>query len=258
MIRGKKKGKGGLSPTTIKAHHNVIRKALARAVLPLELINSNPALNVELPKRKKYKASIYNAEQLKILLNIARDEPINIAIWLATGLGLRRGEVAGLRWIDVNFNNNCVYIRNTRVQTTEGILEKGTKTEKGNRILPIPLFLKKYLEKLYKKQMKNKLVHGKGFKYVCSWDDGSPVKLDYISRRFRRTLELNNLPKIRFHDLRHSNATLLLEQGINIKWLSDWLGHSTISTTMDIYAHVTDNIKQEVANKVNNVFALCQ
>ena len=124
-------------------------------------------------------------------MNIARDEPINIAIWLATGLGLRRGEVAGLRWIDVNFNNNCVYIRNTRVQTTEGILEKGTKTEKGNRVLPIPLFLKKYLEKLYKKQMKNKLVHGKGFKYVCSWDDGSPVKLDYISRRFAELLSVN-------------------------------------------------------------------
>lgn len=261
---GRSDGKGGLSPTTIKAHHNVIRKALSRAVMPLQLIDFNPSLNVELPKRTKYKSNVYTIEQIKILLNTSKDEPINIAIWLASGLGLRRGEVIGLRWDDVDlqatddFENGFIRIRNTRVQTEEGVIEKGTKTQKSNRILPLPRYLKEYLQGLKRKQMKNRLLCGNGYKggnYICVWDDGTPVKPDYVSRRFRRILEKNNLPPIRFHDLRHTNATLLLEQNVNMKWLSDWLGHSTISTTMDIYAHVTDNIKKEVANKLDDVFS---
>lgn len=260
LIReGRLNGKGGLTPATVKRHHNVIRKALSRAVMPLQLIESNPAIHVEIPKEKKYKAKVYTIEQLKILLNLEKDKPINIAIWIASGLGLRRGEVLGLKWDHVDFKNGLIHIKNTRVNTTKGAIEKGTKSEKS-RVLPLPNYLKIYLKDLQRKQMKMKLICGKGYdngNYVCSWDDGTPVNPVYISQRFKRVLELNNLPRIRFHDLRHTNATLLLEQNVNMKWLSEWLGHSSINTTMDIYAHVTENIKKEMANTLDNVFNQC-
>lgn len=104
-----------------------------------------------------------------------------------------------------------------------------------------------------------KLLCGQGYDnsgYVCCWDDGRPVRPDYVSQRFKAVLDRNGLPSIRFHDLRHTNATLLLGNNVNIKWLSDWLGHSTINTTVDIYAHVTEKIQQEVANKMDEVFSI--
>lgn len=256
---GRKDGKGGLSANTVKRHHANIRKALDRAVMPLELIPSNPAISVELPKVTKFKGKTYDIGQLKKLIEVSKGGPINIAIVLASGLGLRRGEVCGLKWIHIDFKKGIVKIENTRTANQGVEVEKETKTEKSNRILPMPGYLKVYLQELQKHQQKMKLMCGQGYEnngYVCCWEDGRPVRPDYISQRFKDIIDDNNLPSIRFHDLRHTNATLLLEKNVNIKWLSDWLGHSTINTTADIYAHVTHKIKEEVANKMDEVFSI--
>jgi len=254
---GRKDGKGGLSASTIKRHHANIRKALDRAVM-LQLIPNNPALSVELPKVTKFKGKAYNIEQLKQLIEVSKGGPIHTAIMLASGLGLRRGEVCGLKWSHIDFEKGIVKIENTRTANGGVEVEKSTKTEKSNRTLSLPNYLKEYLKDLYKRQQKMKLLCGKGYNnsdYVCCWDDGTPVRPDYISKKFKEIIDKNSLPPIRFHDLRHTNATLLLEQNVNIKWLSDWLGHSTIRTTADIYAHVTDKVLDEVANKMDEVFS---
>lgn len=235
--------------------------SLDRAVLPLQLIGSNPSLSTELPKVNKFKGKVYNIEQINRLIEISKNEPIGIAIMLDSGLGLRRGEVCGLRWEHIDFKKGIVKIINTRTKNTGKEIEKETKTDKSNRILPLSNYLQYYLEKLERKQQKMKLICGKGYnnsKYICCWDDGRPVKPDYISQRFKAIVDGNNLPSIRFHDLRHTNATLLLGNNINMKLLSDWLGHSTISTTMDIYAHVTNEMKKEVANNMDKIFPVSE
>lgn len=256
---GRKDGKGGLSANTIKRHHANIRKALDRAVLPLQLISSNPAISAELPKVTKFKGKVYDIHQLKSLIKISKGEPIEIAVMLASGLGLRRGEVCGLKWEHIDFTKNTAEISNTRTRNMGEEVEKETKNEKSNRVLPIPKYLREYLKKLLRDQQKLKLICGKEYDcrgYICCWNDGKAVTPNYISQRFKSIIDDNDLPSIRFHDLRHTNATLLLGSNVNIKWLSDWLGHSSINTTADIYAHVTDKIKEEVARKMDDVFSM--
>lgn len=126
-------------------------------------------------------------------------------------------------------------------------------------MLHIQDFLKAYLKKIKKQQNEQKLLCGKGYvksDYVCVMPDGAPLKVDYVTHKFKDVIEKNNFEQIRFHDLRHTNATLLLKKNVNIKWISEWLGHSTISTTMDIYSHVTKEMKKEVANQLDNIFAV--
>lgn len=254
--KGKNKKSAGLSSNTVYKHHANIRKCLDYA-LKMQLVARNVALSVEPPKKKKYQGKAYNEKQLQKLIKVTEGEPIQVAIMLAVGLGLRRGEVCGLKWEHIDFENGVVNIIATRTRTTGKEIEKGTKNKSSTRTLPLPKFLADYLKKVKRQQKEQKLLCGKGYSdsgYVCVWADGTPLKVDYISRRFSEIINKYGLEKIRFHDLRHTNATLLLSKGVNIKWISEWLGHSNITTTMDIYSHVTKQMKKEVAKELDNIF----
>lgn len=262
LTKGRKTIRGnqsaGLSPNTIQKHHANISKCLDYA-LKNQLVVRNVALAVEIPKKTRFKGQAYNANQLKELIAITKDQPIQVAIILASSLGLRRGEVCGLKWQNVDFDKELISIEDTRTRYSSAEIVKDTKNLSSERVLPMPDFLIDYLKGVKKKQKEMQLLCGSGYiktDYVCTMPDGNPLKVNYISQKFKAIIDGSDLPKIRYHDLRHTNATLLLQKNLNIKWVSEWLGHSTITTTMDIYAHVTHEMKKEVADEVNNIFAM--
>ncbi len=245
----------GLSPNSVKRHHANIRKALQDAVNN-DIILYNIADRVKLPTAKKYHADIYNKEQLQELLKVSKGTSIESAVMLAIYFGLRRGEVCGLRWNDIDFENCIVHIRNTRITAKTEIFQESTKNESSTRDLPMGDEIYIYLSNLKAQQEQDKLLFGNCYcdsGFVCRWNDGKELKASYVSHAFNELLKQNNLPHIRFHDLRHSTATSLLENGIDLKVIQEYLGHSSINTTANFYLHPDLKKKQEAVNVMSGI-----
>jgi len=232
--------KQGLSPSTIKKHHANIRKCLKSAVIE-DLISANYADRVELPKVEQYNAAFFDSEQIKNLLDKAKDCEIEHIIILCVYYGLRRSEVLGLKWDAVNFNNNTIRICNTVTYMYTMCEKERTKNSSSNRTLPLIPVVREYLLSLKKNQEENRKLFGNCYQesdYICVKMDGSRITPHAASRKFRTFLKNNGFPHIRLHDLRHSCASLLISQGIDIKVIQEWLGHSSIATTGNIYGHL--------------------
>lgn len=246
----------GLNPSTVKRHHANIRKALQNA-MELNMIPYNAADRTKLPKSKPYHANIYDEQQLMTLLTMAENTPIESVLMLCVYYGLRRGEVAGLLWEAVNLDDRELYIKNTRTTAKGEIFQDTTKTLSSCRTLPIEQEMYDYLTSLKLKQEKNKKILGEAYcdsGFVCCWDNGEPLKVSYISHAFSDLLKRNDLPHIRFHDIRHSTATALLRSGVNLKVIQEILGHSTMSTTANFYLHPDIEEKRKAVNVMSGVF----
>lgn len=242
-----------LSAKSIKNIHMNFLGALGQAV-KMDLIKKNPAKHVEVPKTKKYQAEVYTPEEVQTLLENVIDTDMEVPIALLVGLGLRRGEVLALRWQDVDLERGKVCIRRNMVKVGKEIIFKDPKTETSNREIELPSTLLKLLQVERKRYLTNKLKMGEQFEdndLVVCWDDGKCINPDTLSQKFRRLIERIGLKHIRLHDLRHTNATLMLEYGVNIKVAQQRLGHASISTTMDIYSHVTEKVEKEAADKLD-------
>lgn len=229
---------------TIKRYHANIRKALEDAII-LELIDNNPADHIEHKKVEQYIAEHYNAEELKQLFEIAKGELIEPIILVTAYYGLRKEETLGLKWDAIDFENGTITIKhvvtNGVVNGKRVIVKKNrTKGMSSYRTLPLIGDIEKLLLKEKAKQEENKKIFGNTYKneenYIFTDEEGNLIKPDRVNRRFKRLLENNNLKYIRFHDLRHSCATLLLSLGFTLEEIQIWLGHSTIKTT-EIYAN---------------------
>ena len=149
-------------------------------------------------------------------------------------------------------------IEHTVVKVNSVVRKNSTKNNSSRRAYPITEDIRKILELLKKQQEKNRTVFGDTYvssDYVLTWEDGRPYSPDYISHAFKRFLEQNELPPIRFHELRHSCASIMLTNGCNLKDVQAWLGHSDIKMTANIYGHLDMDRKQEVASSMNNIFA---
>lgn len=253
-----KKTDEGLSASTVKRHHANIRKALQEA-LELNMIPYNVADRTKLPKVKKYVPKIYNKKQLSELLKISKGTNMESVIMICTYYGLRRGEACGVRWSDVDFEHRILHIRNSRVTAKEEIFQRSTKTSDESKDFPLNNTMYNYLKGLKAQQQQNKLFLGKAYKntdFVCCWEDGTPLKVSYVSHKFNDMLKANGLPHIRLHDLRHSCATNLLENGIDIKIIQEYLGHSTISTTANYYLHPDIKQKQKAVDILSESIAV--
>lgn len=250
-----------LSINTIHRHHANIHKCLDYAWREDGIVQYNVSDAVELPQKEKYQAKFYDGKLIKKLLETVKGTYVESAVTITIGLGLRRGEILGLKWEHINFDLQEVYIESTRVRNKKEHT-KAPKTESSRRTLKLPEYLVKYLKHLQLEQKKNKEWKYKDSYndsgYVCCKEDGSPISINYINEAFTKVLAKNNLPHIRFHDLRHSNATYLLKNGVTIKELQEWLGHSSIVTTGDIYAHVDSEQKKEIARKSNTMFKVAK
>lgn len=223
-------------------------------------IEHNPCKNVIVPRITGIKKQIrtYTAEQVEELLKYTKGKKIYLPILLAVTCGLRRGEIIALRWPDVNFANNTIRITKSIVRAPDGeIIEKDPKSSSSIRAIAVPQMTMDELKTEKERQEKNKKDLGDEYQdqgYVVCWDNGEPFKPDYISKAFKSAIRALKLPDITFHDLRHTHATLLLEQKVHPKIVQERLGHSTISMTLDIYSHVLPNLQQEAANKMDDIF----
>lgn len=253
---GKKREEGGLSPSFLKKHYSVLKRALDYAV-KIKLIPINPILNVELPKQQRYNAKYYSVEQLEKLLEITKGTIIESVVFIAVHYGLRRGEILGMRYEDVDFKEKTITIRNTRTKVRTDV-EKRPKSDASMRTLPLIPRVEEYLMKLKESQAMDKLLFGKEYNdndYICKYADGTPVNIGTLSHKFRKILEKNQMPHIRFHDIRHSVASYLLKNGISLKEIQLWCGHSDIAVTAMFYTHVDIEMKRNTGNKINELFA---
>ncbi|MEK3879198.1 tyrosine-type recombinase/integrase [Paenibacillus sp. FSL M7-0420] len=250
-------GKKRLSAKTLRRHHANIRSALKFA-LRMELIPFNPADRIVLPKQEKFNASYYTVEQLEKLFEVCLGTPIESAVYLAAHYGLRRSEVLGLKWDCIDFEEKTISIREVRVKIGKNVVIKKPKSESSQRTLPLMEKLEDYLLHLKKQRKKYKQQYGKDYVnsgLVCCWPDGSPMKTEYLNHKFKDILAKNELPHIRFHDLRHSTASYLIKHGVSLKEIQVWLGHSTISITANTYTHIDMETKKDTAQKINDLFS---
>ena len=162
----------------------------------------------------------------------------------------------GLRWRDVDFDADTISIRNTVVKVKTLIEDEKTKSRASNRTLYIIPETKDYLLGLQRRQDENRSLLGAAYNdndHVCVWDNGDPFKPNYLSRRFGEILEKYGLPKIRFHELRHTAGSLLLNKGLSAKQIQEYLGHEQVSTTLDIYGHLSVEGKKEAAQAIGGL-----
>lgn len=252
-----------VSANTVIHRHANIRKALQYA-MKTELIDKNPADLIERPRKDKFVGSIYDAAELDVLFGIVRGLRIEMAVILGAFYGLRRSEVVGLKWNAIDFKKKTITIKHTVTEVTiDGkmiTVEKDrTKTKSSYRTLPLVKPFEELLLKLKAEQEENRRVCGKTYckdylGYIYVNELGERIKPNYITQNFSIILNNNNLKKIRFHDLRHSCASLLYANGVSLKEIQEWLGHSDISTTSNIYTHLDFNSKISSANAIIDIF----
>ena len=253
-----------LTGNTVLHYHNVIRKALQTA-LKLDLILSNPADRVERPKKEQFIGSFYSQAELNTLFTLIKDDPLQIVIYLTSFYGLRRSEVLGLKWDAFDFDNKTITIKHKAIETRKDnkrviLLKDKTKNQSSYRTLPLVDDIIVVLQEHKKQIDENKKLCGNSYNkkyldYICVDSMGKLFRPEYVTDHFTLIMDKNKdiLKKIRFHDLRHSCASLLLAKGIPMKEIQDWLGHSTYSTTANIYAHLEKDTKNKSANVLSNV-----
>ena len=253
-----------LTGNTVLHYHNVIRKALQTA-LKLDLILSNPADRVERPKKEQFIGSFYSQAELNTLFTLIKDDPLQTVIYLTSFYGLRRSEVLGLKWDAFDFDNKTITIKHKAIETRKDnkrviLLKDKTKNQSSYRTLPLVDDIIVVLQEHKKQIDENKKLCGNSYNkqyldYICVDSMGKLFRPEYVTDHFTLIMNKNKdiLKKIRFHDLRHSCASLLLAKGIPMKEIQDWLGHSTYSTTANIYAHLEKDTKNKSANVLSNV-----
>ena len=249
----------GLSGNTVKHYHANIRKALQYA-MRTDIIPSNPADKVELPKIQKYNPSFYSSDEVKGLLSEVVGTKLEIPVMIDCFYGFRRSEVIGLKWSAIDFEKKTITINHTITQSNgKLIIRDKTKNNSSRRSLPLEPIVETFLLELKEKQEENKKSCGNSYnkdwlEYICVDDCGNLIRPDYVTETFLKLLKKRNLKQIRFHDLRHTCASILLKNGANMKEIQAWLGHSTYNTTADIYAHLDTSSVCNTGKVISNVF----
>lgn len=244
----------GLSVSTMKKHRVIIRGALKDAVLD-DLIPVNVADNVSLPKGKKFEGKPLSEDEVAAALMVLdkQPEPVRAALTLALVFGLRREEICGLRWTDIDFADNVLHIRNTVTEFAGTVYEvENTKTKASSRDLYMIPSTAQYLKDLKAKQEKS----GFALDKVCAWPDGRVVKPTYITRASMRFLKECGFEGVRLHDLRHTVATILAKR-VPIKQVQEYMGHEDIQTTLSIYTHVLEADKIATSNAMAEFLKSC-
>lgn len=253
---GRLDNKGGLSAKSLKLHRNILNQTLKFAVKS-KMIKENPCQFVKFPALKRREPSFYSAEQIETLLKCVSNDNLYLLIKITATYGLRRSEVLGLQWNSINFENDTIQISHTVVKINTTVRKDKTKNASSYRSFPLLAEIKELLLTEHKRQEQNQ----KEFKaayiktpYVFVWDNGKPFSTEYVSQHFKRLLTWNDLPHIRFHDLRHSCASILLSKGFTLKDVQEWLGHSDITLTANIYGHLDMQRKKAIAESMADAF----
>lgn len=250
---------GKVSAATIRRYHANIRKCLQEAYEDGKIL-SNPADKVKLPKGDAFVGDYYNREELLELLEQVKGTKLEFPVYIAVYYGLRRSEIAGLKWSAIDFNYKTVSIVHTVVYCNvdgkaQVVAKDRAKTSKSIRTLPLMPEIEEMLLRMRAEQKKHKdflkgHYNDQGYIYVL--EDGTPINPDYITKAFIKFMKGTSLKRIRFHDLRHSCATMMRHEGVKLEDIQKWLGHSQISTTEKIYAHFSDEQHKASAKVISN------
>lgn len=246
-------------------YHANIHKALKYAVKN-DMIPSNPADKVERPKQDKFYGNFYDRDELNKLFEAVAGTKFELPVLLGAFYGLRRSEIVGLKWSAIDFEQNTITISHTVTSCNlDGkcviVAKDTTKTKSSRRTLPLVPYFHEKLLAVKAQQERNQKLCGRSYnreflEYICVDDIGDRFKPNYITSQFPKLLERNGFRKIRFHDLRHSCASLLLASGVPMKHIQEWLGHSDFSTTANIYAHLDYSSKLTSASAMESNFHL--
>ncbi|QDH19794.1 tyrosine-type recombinase/integrase [Saccharibacillus brassicae] len=242
-----------LSDENIQKVHTLINDSLKKTER-WGLIQKNPAALVDRPKSARKEINVWNIDEVKRFLNHPdNDSRYSIAFLLALTSGMRQGEILGLRWKDVDFENGLVRI--TQTLSSDGKeIQPYTKTKAGARTINLPKGTMNALKK-HKKKIQVEREEDRAGEYVnldlvvCS-QNGTPTNKSNIRRAFERAIKLSKVKRIKFHGMRHTHATMLLIQGVNPKVVSERLGHSTVRMTLDVYSHLLPSMQRETADQL--------
>lgn len=252
--QGRKDGKGGLSPKSVRMHINVIRQTLEEAVKN-DIIVKNPCHYLTLPRNQRYQSTFYNAQQLQDLFDVIRDDPLYPLYKVVALYGLRRSEALGLKWDSVDFEQGTLTIKHTVSKVTQTVEKDSTKTASSYRSFPLLPEVAAIFRAEQTAKEENRRLFGREYhpsEYIFTWPDGRLISPDHVTRHFSRLLKKYGLPHIRFHELRHSCASLLINEGFTLKDIQEWMGHADIQTTANIYGHLDVARKQSMADKLGS------
>jgi integrase len=252
-----RKQDGGLSARTIRQMHGILHRSLAHAVRT-NLVNRNVCDTVTLPRLKRHEIQALTVEQSQKFLAAAQGHRLEALFTTAIVTGMREGELLALRWSDINFEHTYLQVcRTVRHITGQGFKENEPKTATSRRKVVLSPFLVEVLKTHRVRQLEARLQRG------SAWEEHDLVFCNTYGRyidnpsllyTFRNLLREASLPSMRFHDLRHSAASLLLAMGVHAKVVQELLGHSTIVTTLNIYSHVLPSLQQDALDKLSHLF----
>ena len=261
---GRKDNKiGGQSNTSIRKIISILRKVFDYAVLYGD-IKINPAAQVPMPKRtnnKDERQVFLTAEDAQKMLDAFRDEEIGPIVFVTLYYGLRKSEALGLRWQAVDFEANTITVNHTVVGGSHIVAKDSTKSYCSRRTYELLPDVKELLLKLQEQQKDYRKRLGSGYHindYIFKNPNGMPYRPDSLTRSFKRALARHGLPQMRYHDLRHSTASILVDKGWDINDIKEWLGHADISTTANIYAHISHRKKVSLAQDLDKTLVFGQ
>ncbi|PWI43183.1 site-specific integrase [Streptomyces sp. ICBB 8177] len=242
------------SPATAKESHRVLRSALTAACRE-ELISRNVVQLVPAPRVQPRELNPWSLDETLTFLEASRTDPLYAAFVLAITLGLRRGEVLGLRWRDIDLEHRTLTVRNQVQRVQKELYEDNTKNRRA-RSIPLPAMCIAPLRWQRLRQREQQVLAGEGWQHsghVFTTRTGRPVEPRNISRSFERISAAAGLPRIRLHDARHGCATLLFAAGVPARVVMEILGHSQIAVTMNVYTHVSDSTRREAMGHIDRL-----
>jgi integrase len=255
LMTPKAAGGPGLSGGTVRNLHLVLSQAFGQAVR-WQLIPVSPAAGAQPPRPRRPHRYVVDPPLLQRVLDAAAGGRLETVVALAASTGMRRGEILGLRWADVSPDRSVLHVRRTLQPTSGGLVFEHPKTSRSRRTVALPAFTGPYLErqKLAQQQRREESTVWEEHDLVVDRGDGTPFNPDTLSSGWRRFLSENGLPRIRFHDLRHAHATLMLIQGVHPKIVSERLGHASVGITLDTYSHVLPAMQTEAVEAFDRLF----
>ncbi|MCM1329883.1 MAG: site-specific integrase [Ruminococcus sp.] len=253
----------GVKAVTVIHYHANIHKALKYAV-KMELLTNNPSDNVDLPKKEVFTGNFYSEDEVLKMFDAFKGDECELCVHIAAFYGLRRSEIIGLKWSAIDFENKTLTICNKVTEALndkrkyELVIEGKLKNQSSRRTMPLIPHIEEMLLAEKERQEHFKKLCGKSYSkeydgYVCRKSTGELIKPNYFSDHFKLMLNKNGLRRIRLHDLRHTCASLLLKNGVQMKQIQEWLGHSSFSTTANCYSHLdfaSKIISAEIISKI--------
>lgn len=251
----------GYTTNTVIHYHAIFGKAFKDAVRK-DYLETNPMLKVDRPKKNSFRPNFYSKDEVQQLLEVSQDDPLHLCILITAYYGLRRSEVLGLKWSSIDFERKSITINHkVTEQLVNGkyvpVVSDVMKNKTSCRTLPLipaveeELLKQKEKQQLYRKLFK-KSYSTEYLDFVCTDQEGKLIRPNFVTEHFDWLLTKYGLKHIRFHDLRHSCASLLLANGVPMKQIQEWLGHSDFSTTANIYAHL------DYASKLSSAQAMLE